>query len=127
MGNCNKKPKKGRKSVKEDLNMKDQMDDKKQDYAKVVLIGNSGVGKTSIAQRFIEGKFDMYNKNTVGASYFQKNIDLKNNNILCLYIWDTAGGEKFQSLAPLYYRVKINYCFLLFKYRTRTPPWLCIQ
>lgn len=49
MGNCNKKPKRGRKSVKDDLNMKDSNDEKKQDYAKVVLIGNSGVGKTSIA------------------------------------------------------------------------------
>jgi small GTP-binding protein len=63
-------------------------------YAKVVLIGNSGVGKTSIAQRFIEGKFDENNKNTVGAAYFQKTIITKDGT-LCLYIWDTAGGEKF--------------------------------
>eukprot|EP00347_Sterkiella_histriomuscorum_P012638 403367803 len=104
MGNCNKSPKKSRKSVKDDLNMKDQNQDKKQDYAKIVLIGNSGVGKTSIAQRFIEGKFDMYNKNTIGASYFQKNVVLNDGKILYLYIWDTAGGEKFQALASLYYR-----------------------
>lgn len=109
MGNCNKKEKKTRESQRGDLTMKS---DKKSDQlaAKIVLIGNSGVGKTSIAQRYLEGKFDPKNTNTVGASYFQKNIAFKDGSQLCLHIWDTAGGEKFQSLAPLYYRVilKVN-------------------
>jgi small GTP-binding protein len=108
MGNCNKKPKRPRDSVKDKLNIKDQPDDKKQDYAKVVLIGNSGVGKTSIAKRFTQGKFDEYNQNTVGAAYFEKKIVNQVGQVLCMYIWDTAGGEKYQALAPLYYRVKIK-------------------
>ncbi|CDW81616.1 ras-related protein rabf1-like [Stylonychia lemnae] len=114
MGNCNKKGKPSRPSVRDPINIRGDKENKVS-YAKVVLIGNSGVGKTSIAQRFIEGKFDENNKNTVGASYFQKNISFKDGSSLCLYIWDTAGGEKFQALAPLYYRVKSKYIINIFQ------------
>ena len=59
--------------------------------AKIVLIGNQGVGKTSIAMKYKEGKFDEYTKPTVGASYFQKLIPFKNGKQLKLHIWDTTG------------------------------------
>lgn len=73
--------------------------------AKIVLIGNSGVGKTSIAMRYKEGKFNDNPKATVGAAYFQKTVPFKDGSVLRLHIWDTGGQEKFQSIAPLYYRV----------------------
>ena len=72
--------------------------------AKIVLIGNSGVGKTSIAVRYKENKFNANPKATVGASYFQKNMAFKDGSMLRLHIWDTGGAEKFKAIAPLYYR-----------------------
>lgn len=105
MGNCNKKPKRPRESVNKLRMKEDNVDEKNLDYAKIVLIGNSGVGKTSIAKRFTAGNFDEYNQNTVGAAYFEKKVVGRDGKVLCMYIWDTAGGEKYQALAPLYYRV----------------------
>ena len=72
--------------------------------AKVVLIGNSGVGKTSIALRYKEGKFNENPKATVGAAYFQKTVLFKDGSQMRLHIWDTGGQEKFRTIAPLYYR-----------------------
>ena len=72
--------------------------------AKVVLIGNSGVGKTSIAIRYKVGKISDNPKATVGASYFQKSIAFKDGSVMRLHIWDTGGAEKFKTIAPLYYR-----------------------
>ena len=72
--------------------------------AKIVLVGNSGVGKTCIATRYKEGKFTADHKATVGASYFQKNFSFPDGSTLKLHIWDTAGQEKFKSVAPLYYK-----------------------
>ena len=72
--------------------------------AKVVLIGNSGVGKTSIALRYKEGRFNNNPRDTVGASYFQKQFAFKDGSKLRLHIWDTGGQDKFKSVAPLYYK-----------------------
>ena len=70
MGGCGSKPKplkdnRNTLSVQNQITKKDSKLD-----AKIVLIGNSGVGKTSIALRFKEGKFNDNPKATVGASYF---------------------------------------------------------
>ena len=72
--------------------------------AKIVLIGNSGVGKTCIATRYKEGKFTSDHKITVGAAYFQKNYGFPDGTQIKLHIWDTGGSEKFKSVAPLYYK-----------------------
>ena len=72
--------------------------------AKVVLIGNSGVGKTSIALRYKEGRFNDNPRATVGASYFQKQFAFRDGSKLRLHIWDTGGQDKFKSVAPLYYK-----------------------
>ncbi len=72
--------------------------------AKIVLVGSSGVGKTCIATRYKEGKFESDYKATVGAAYFQKNFGFGDGTQLKLHIWDTGGSEKFKSVAPLYYK-----------------------
>ncbi|TNV75826.1 hypothetical protein FGO68_gene10410 [Halteria grandinella] len=72
--------------------------------AKIVLVGSSGVGKTCIATRYKEGKFESDYKATVGAAYFQKNFGFPDGTQLKLHIWDTGGSEKFKSVAPLYYK-----------------------
>lgn len=115
MGNCNNKNGggggggKNKQSKKSGLkiNSSDKHSTSPQEQkleAKVVLIGNSGVGKTSIALRFKDGTFSDNPSATVGASYFQKVMTLKDGTQLRLHIWDTGGAEKFKSVAPLYYR-----------------------
>ncbi|OHT06359.1 GTP-binding protein ypt1 [Tritrichomonas foetus] len=72
-------------------------------YAKVVLLGESGVGKTSIASRYVEDSFNDDQASTIGASYLSKTISI-NSETIELSIWDTAGQEVFRTLTPMYYR-----------------------
>ena len=67
--------------------------------AKVVVLGRSGVGKTCLAVRLIEGHFDNSEMPTIGAAFRQTELDG-----VRLDIWDTAGQERYQAIAPLYYR-----------------------
>ena len=71
---------------------------------KIVLLGDPAVGKSSLVQRFCADKFEDKYKITIGGAYLQKEVKLKNGNILKLHIWDTGGQEKFRSMASLYYK-----------------------
>lgn len=71
--------------------------------AKIVLLGDSGVGKTSLAVRYARGIFTKTSNPTIGASFLTKTIVVDNVKIK-QQIWDTAGQERFRSLAPMYYR-----------------------
>jgi len=71
--------------------------------AKIVLLGDTGVGKTSIALRFTQDTFNSRTNPTIGASFLMKNMVIDEKKIK-LQIWDTAGQERFRSLAPMYYR-----------------------
>ncbi|RWS08387.1 Ras-related protein Rab-22A-like protein, partial [Dinothrombium tinctorium] len=64
---------------------------------------DSGVGKSSIAQRFVHNTFTPMNESTIGASFITKTFIL-NNITYKLNIWDTAGQERYRALAPMYYR-----------------------
>ena len=70
---------------------------------KIVLLGDSGTGKTSIITRYILGSFLNQQEATLGASYFSKELKLE-DSIFTLNIWDTAGSENYRSLTPMYYR-----------------------
>ena len=72
--------------------------------AKIVLVGSSGVGKTSIALRYKESRFKENQQSTIGASYFQQDVSFKDGGLLRLHIWDTAGQEKYAPIANFYYR-----------------------
>ncbi len=72
-------------------------------HYKVVMIGGSSAGKSSIALRFTKDLFFDYSESTIGASFLSANLDDENKNIT-LDIWDTAGQERYHSLAPMYYR-----------------------
>ena len=95
---------------------------------KIVLMGNTNVGKTSILNQFIYKKYNIYTESTIGAAFFTKEYDFyystesfklhqiiqptdqsyenKNNKKIKikLAIWDTAGQERYNSLVPMYYR-----------------------
>ena len=70
---------------------------------KISILGSSGVGKTCLVNRFINGTFDLFSKTTPGVNYFKKELILGNNKIN-LDIWDTAGQEKYYSLGKNFYR-----------------------
>jgi len=71
--------------------------------AKVVLLGNSGVGKTSLVVRYVQGVFDKNVKTTVGPSFWTKRLVMDKWKVT-LQIWDTCGQERFKSMTPMYYR-----------------------
>jgi Ras-related protein Rab-22 len=70
---------------------------------KVVLLGDAGVGKSSLVLRFVTNSFDKYSESTIGASFMSKLL-LVDGAPIKYQIWDTAGQEKYHSLAPMYYR-----------------------
>ncbi|KAI3987319.1 hypothetical protein MKX01_003069 [Papaver californicum] len=71
---------------------------------KLVLLGDSGVGKSCIVLRFVRGQFDPTSKVTVGASFLSQTMVLQDATTVKFEIWDTAGQERYAALAPLYYR-----------------------
>ena len=70
---------------------------------KVVLIGEAGVGKTSIISRFTKDIFDKDQISSSSAQFISKEIKV-NNQSINLDIWDTAGQEKYRSLARMFYK-----------------------
>ncbi|KIK65616.1 hypothetical protein GYMLUDRAFT_39108 [Collybiopsis luxurians FD-317 M1] len=72
--------------------------------SKIVIMGNSGVGKTSLLHRYTQNKFDPKNTtSTSGAFFVTKKVHVKGLKVR-LQLWDTAGQERFRSMAPMYYR-----------------------
>ena len=71
---------------------------------KLVLLGESSVGKSSILLRFARGEFDKYSESTIGAAYSAYKIQVKDDTFIKFDIWDTAGQEKYRSLSPMYCR-----------------------
>ncbi|KAJ3433622.1 ras-related protein rab-5c [Anaeramoeba flamelloides] len=75
----------------------------KQNVIKIVMLGQTGCGKTSIVMRFIENTFSETTSTTIGAAFFLKTVMI-NNEPINIRLWDTSGQERFKSLVPLYYR-----------------------
>lgn len=70
---------------------------------RVVLIGDSQVGKTSLIHRFVRSSFEKQQKGTIGAVFHTYEQQLNGRQVI-MQIWDTAGQEKYRSLGPIYYR-----------------------
>lgn len=70
---------------------------------KVVLVGNSGVGKTCLVRKFTQGIFPPGQKTTIGVDFMIKTVKVDEDKIK-LQIWDTAGQERFRSITQSYYR-----------------------
>jgi len=70
---------------------------------KIVILGHTGVGKTSMVNKYVRGTFTGTTTATIGAAFQKKDVDL-NGYRISLQIWDTAGQERFRSMAPMYYR-----------------------
>ncbi|CAL5986706.1 Rab1a [Hexamita inflata] len=79
---------------------------------KMVIIGDSTVGKTTLLNRYVKDTIDLTLQTTIGVSFFHKNVYLQGNTYK-LEIYDTAGQERFNSLVPMYYQ-RSHFCFIVF-------------
>ncbi|KAF4533527.1 hypothetical protein B566_EDAN001012 [Ephemera danica] len=70
---------------------------------KVVILGDGGVGKSCLMNRFVNNHFDEHSFHTIGVEFLNKDIDI-NDETYTLQIWDTAGQERFKSLRTPFYR-----------------------
>jgi len=70
---------------------------------KLVLLGESAVGKSSLVLRFVKGQFHEYQETTIGAAFLTQTVTVDGVTVK-FEIWDTAGQERYHSLAPMYYR-----------------------
>lgn len=72
-------------------------------HSKVVLLGDSGVGKTSLTNRFISDTFQNEMDSTMGATYMSKVLSFGSRSVK-FNIWDTAGQERYRAIAKMYYQ-----------------------
>ena len=70
---------------------------------KVIILGDSGVGKTSLMNQYKYKRFSQQYKATIGADFLTKEVPI-DDRLVTLQIWDTAGQERFQSLGVAFYR-----------------------
>jgi len=80
-------------------------------HFKLVLLGDTAVGKSCLVVRFVRDEFFEFQEPTIGAAFLTQTVALNNNSenvggptIVKFEIWDTAGQERYRSLAPMYYR-----------------------
>ncbi|KAG6482372.1 ras-related protein RABA5a-like isoform X1 [Zingiber officinale] len=80
------------------------MDQRPQDYLfKVVLIGDSAVGKSNLLSRFARDQFHPNSKSTIGVEFQTKTLDVE-GKVIRAQVWDTAGQERFKAVTAAYYR-----------------------
>ncbi|XP_045474979.1 ras-related protein Rab-23 [Harmonia axyridis] len=70
---------------------------------KVVIVGNGGVGKSSMIQRYCKGVFTKDYKKTIGVDFLERQIEVDGEDVR-LMLWDTAGQEEFDAITKAYYR-----------------------
>ncbi|GAA0143601.1 small GTPase [Lithospermum erythrorhizon] len=70
---------------------------------KVVLIGDSGVGKSNLLSRFSRNEFSLESKSTIGVEFATRSIQV-NDKVVKAQIWDTAGQERYRAITSAYYR-----------------------
>ena len=96
------------------------MSEKEAVQCKVVLIGESGVGKTSIINRYTANTFSGVLTATPGASFTAKVVNFKEyDQTIKFEIWDTAGQEKYRALAKVFYK-NAAVCILVYDITRKT-------
>ena len=81
------------------------MDSESYDFIfKIVLLGDSGVGKSNLVFRFTKNEFNKDSKSTIGVEFATKTVQIEDDKLVKAQIWDTAGQERYRSIASSYYR-----------------------
>ncbi|EMR10351.1 hypothetical protein PNEG_01604 [Pneumocystis murina B123] len=88
------------------------MSSRKKVLLKVIILGDSGAGKTSLLNQYVNKKFSNQYKATIGADFLTKEV-MVDDRIVTMQLWDTAGQERFQSLGVAFYR-GADCCVLVF-------------
>ncbi|XP_055374427.1 ras-related protein Rab-23 [Condylostylus longicornis] len=70
---------------------------------KVVIVGNGGVGKSSMIQRYCKGIYTKDYKKTIGVDFLERQIEIDGEDVRIM-LWDTAGQEEFDAITKAYYR-----------------------
>ena len=70
---------------------------------KIILIGDSGVGKTNILSKFVKNQFNPESKTTIGVEFATKTVQI-NGKTAKAQIWDTAGQERYRAVTSAYYK-----------------------
>jgi len=70
---------------------------------KVVVIGDSGVGKSNLLSRFTRNEFNLESKSTIGVEFATRTVSMEGKTIKA-QIWDTAGQERYRAITSAYYR-----------------------
>lgn len=71
---------------------------------KIILLGDSSVGKTSLINSWLNETFEPETRPTIGTSNFFKTVELSDESEVKISLWDTAGQEQYRTIAPLYIR-----------------------
>lgn len=90
-------------NVNEELIIMGNRDDEYDYLFKVVLIGDSGVGKSNLLSRFTRNEFNLESKSTIGVEFATRSIQVDGKTIKA-QIWDTAGQERYRAITSAYYR-----------------------
>lgn len=77
---------------------------KKEHLFKVIVVGNPGTGKTSVIKRYVHGFYSSQYKATIGVDFALKVIQVDDNTIVRLQIWDIAGQERAGTMSRVYYK-----------------------
>jgi len=112
MGACNTKAEENVSIPSTDTILATQSAKAKIGLLKIVLIGDSGVGKTSLLRQYTTKQFSPLYKATIGADFCTKEVTI-DDHLVTLRIWDTAGQERFSSLGATFYR-GADACILVF-------------
>ncbi|CDY72309.1 BnaCnng77010D, partial [Brassica napus] len=82
--------------------------DEDYDYLfKLVLIGDSSVGKTNLLSRFTKNEFSIESKATIGVEFATKSVHV-DEKIIKAQLWDTAGQERYRAITSAYYRGSVG-------------------
>ena len=105
------------------------MDSESYDFIfKIVLLGDSGVGKSNLVFRFTKNEFNKDSKSTIGVEFATKTVQIEDDKLVKAQIWDTAGQERYRSIASSYYRGAVG-ALLVYDVTDRNsfnhvPMWL---
>ena len=81
------------------------LDDREYDYLfKLLLIGDSGVGKSCLLLRFADDEYQEHFNSTIGVDFRIRTVSAEDGKQIKLQIWDTAGQERFRTITSSYYR-----------------------